>query len=157
MGHPGSERPVPRPGRLRPLIIGEGAGIGPAIQLVERARTQRVSAQPAAPPWHPLVLLGSDGAFPFRPRPSVIIVPGIPTGVIACMPLLEEWGVASRLASAQDAPGCFEGSVTALAEVWLASLPTEELAEIEVFAQGSAATLAAAATLARRYGLPYRA
>ena len=73
------------------------------------------------------------------------------------MPLLEEWGIASRLASATDAPGCFEGSVTALAEAWLASLSTQERLEIEVFARGSAEVLAAAATLAQRYGLPYDA
>lgn len=160
MGDPGGERPIPRPGRPRPLIIGAGAGIGAAIQLVERARAQRMAAgawQPAraaALPWRPLVLLESDDPFPFRPRPSVIVVPGIPTGVIACMPLLEEWGIASRLASATGAPGCFEGSVTALAEVWLASLPTGELEEVEMFARGSAEALAAAAALARRYGLP---
>ena len=153
MGHPGGERPIPRPGRPRPLIIGEGAGIGAAIQLVERER----ATWKATTPWRPLVLLGSDMPFPFRPRPSVIVVPGIPTGVIACMPLLEEWGIANRLASTLDLPGCFEGTVTTLADVWLASLPTEELVEIEMFARGSAEVLAAAATLGRQYGLPYDA
>lgn len=137
------------PRRPRTLIIGDGAGIGPAIQLVEQARTTT--------PWRPLVLLGSDTPFPFRPRPSVIVVPGIPTGVIACMPLLEEWGIPSRLASTLDLPGCFEGPVTALADVWLASLNDAESAQVEVFARGSAEVLAAVATLARRYGLPYDA
>jgi dihydroorotate dehydrogenase electron transfer subunit len=132
----------------RALIIGDGAGIGAAIQLVEQRR---------GAPWRPLVLLGSDTPFPFRPRPSVIVVPGIPAGVIACMPLLEEWGIASRLASTLDLPGCFEGPVTALADVWLASLNDEESAQVEVFARGSAEVLAAVATLARRYGLPYDA
>jgi dihydroorotate dehydrogenase electron transfer subunit len=101
-----------------------------------------------------LVLLGSDDPFPFRPRPSVIIVPGIPTGVIACMPLLEEWGIASRLASSMDLPGCFEGSVIALADAWLASLRPEELAEVELLVRGPPEVLEAAATLARRYGVP---
>jgi dihydroorotate dehydrogenase electron transfer subunit len=132
----------------RALIIGDGAGIGAAIQLVEQRR---------GTPWRPLVLLGSDMPFPFRPRPSVIVVPGIPTGVIACMPLLEEWGIASRLASTLDLPGCFEGPVTALADVWLASLNDEESAQVEVFARGSAEVLAAVATLARRYGFPFDA
>jgi dihydroorotate dehydrogenase electron transfer subunit len=125
------------PQRPRTLVIGEGAGIGPAIQLVEQARGRA--------PWRPLVLLGSDAPFPFRPRPSVIVVPGIPTGVIACMPLLEEWGIASRLASTLDLPGCFEGAVTTLADVWLASLNDEELAQVEVFGSDE---------LARRYGVP---
>ena len=109
------------PRRPRTLVIGEAAGIGPAIQFVERRRGMS---------WRPLVLLGADTPFPFRPRPSVIVVPGIPTGVIACMPLLEEWGIASRLASTLDLPGCFEGAVGTLADVWLASLNDEELAQV---------------------------
>jgi dihydroorotate dehydrogenase electron transfer subunit len=128
------------PRRPRTLVIGEAAGIGPAIQFVEQARAQR-----AVPPWRPLVLLGSAGPFPFRPRPSVILVPGMPPGVIACMPLLEEWGIASRLASTLDLPGCFEGAVRTLADVWLASLNGEELAQVEVFGNDE---------LARRYGVP---
>ena len=134
----------------RALIIGDGAGIGAAIHLVERERATR----PGSLPWHPLVLLGSDMPFPFRPRPSVIVVPGIPTGVIACMPLLEEWGIASRLASTLDLPGCFDGPVIALADAWLASLRSEELAAVEMFARGPANVLSDAAALARRHGLP---
>ena len=121
---------------MRTLVIGAGAGIGPAIHFVERNRATLSC---------PLVLLGSDTPFPFRPRPSVIVVPGIPTGVIACMPLLEEWGIASRLASTLDLPGCFEGTVTTLADVWLASLNDEELAQVEVFGSDE---------LARRHGVP---
>jgi dihydroorotate dehydrogenase electron transfer subunit len=148
------ERSILRPGRHRTLIIGDGAGIGPVIQLVERVRGERATSGAAAPPWTPLALLGSSEPFPFRPRPSVIIVPGIPPAVIACMPLLEEWGVASRLASTLDLPGCFEGSVTALANTWLASLRPDELGEVEIFARGPLEVLHAAAALARRYALP---
>ena len=104
----------------------------------------------------PLVLLGSDTPFPFRPRPSVIVVPGIPTGVIACMPLLEEWGIASRLASPADLPGCFEGSVTDLADAWLSSLSPADLAEIEILSCGPTFLLETTATLARRYNVPYQ-
>lgn len=107
---------------MRTLVIGEGAGIGPAIHFAERNRAKRL-----------LVLLGSETPFPFRPRPSVIVVPGIPTGVIACMPLLEEWGIASRLASTLDLPGCYEGTATALADLWLSSLEAPERAEVETF------------------------
>ena len=134
----------------RVLIIGDGAGIGAAIHLVERERATRQ----ASLPWLPLVLLGSDTPFPFRPQPSVIVVPGMPTGVIACMPLLEEWGIASRLASTLDLPGCFEGSVTGLADTWLASLRSDELAEIEVFPRGPAEVLSDIAALVQRYNLP---
>jgi hypothetical protein len=171
--------------RPRWLLIGEGAGIGPTLFLAEQMRAApaasavdaafAASAGPTAVParapsadaalaasagpitaWRPLVLLGSDTPFPFRPRPSVIVVPGIPTGVIACMPLLEEWGIASRLASTADLPGCFEGSVTDLADAWLSSLSPADLVEIEIFSCGPPPMLETTASLARRYNVPYR-
>ena len=136
--------------RARLLLIGEGAGIGPALFIAEQLRELTPPA-----PWRPLVLLGSTGLpFPFRPRPSVIVVPGIPTGVIACMPLLEEWGVASRLASTLDLPGCFEGSVIALADIWLSSLAPAELTEVEIFTNGPNSMVREALELAARHGAP---
>jgi dihydroorotate dehydrogenase electron transfer subunit len=102
----------------------------------------------------PLVLMGSEVPFPFRTRPSRLIVPGIPAGAIACMPLLEEWGVPSRLASRADLPGCFPGFVTELADAWLASLSAAELGEVEIFSCGPTPMLEASAKLARRYGVP---
>jgi len=133
--------------RPRPVLIGGGVGIPPMIFLAERLR--------AAPePCGPLVLMGSEIPFPFRPRPSTIVVPGMPAGTIASMPLLEQWGVASRLASRAGFPGCFEGYVTELAGEWLGSLPAAELAEVELFACGPTPMLAAAAQLARRYAVP---
>ena len=155
--------------RLRRLLIGDGAGIGPTLFLAERMRTQAgtgatadtlavPNAHATAAPslWTPLVLLGSDTPFPFRPRPSVIVVPGIPTGVIACMPLLEEWGIASRLASTADLPGCFEGTVTDLADAWLSSLSPTDLTEVEICSCGPTPLLEATATLARRYNVPHQ-
>ena len=140
--------------RPRRLLIGEGAGIGPTLFLAEQMRAKDGLA--ATGPWKPLVLLGSDIPFPFRPRPSVIVVPGIPTGVIACMPLLEEWGVASRLASTADLPGCFEGTVTELADAWLSSLSPTDLTEVEICSCGPTPLLEATATLARRYNVPHQ-
>jgi dihydroorotate dehydrogenase electron transfer subunit len=104
--------------------------------------------------WKPLVLMGSEIPFPFRARPSTIVVSGIPNGSIASMPLLEEWGMPCRLASRPDFPGCFDGFVTELADVWLASLGEAELAQVEILACGPTPMLAATATLARKYGVP---
>jgi dihydroorotate dehydrogenase electron transfer subunit len=132
--------------RPRVLLLGGGVGIPPMVFLAERLSVQ--------PGWKPLVLMGSEVPFPFRTRPSTLIVPGIPAGAIACMPLLEEWGVPSRLASRADLPGCFCGFVTELAEAWLASLSAAELAEVEMFACGPTPMLQASARLARRYRLP---
>jgi dihydroorotate dehydrogenase electron transfer subunit len=148
--------------RPRRLLIGEGAGIGPTLFLAEQMRTapdgstdDALAAAGTTTAWKPLVLLGSDTPFPFRPRPSVIVVPGIPTGVIACMPLLEEWGIASRLASTADLPGCFEGSVTDLADAWLSSLSPTDLAEVAILSCGPPPMLESSAALARRYHVPH--
>jgi dihydroorotate dehydrogenase electron transfer subunit len=133
--------------QLRDLLDERAAALTPAASAAASPAT-------TAAPLRPLVLLGSDTLFPFRPRPSVIIVPGIPTGIIACMPLLEEWGIASRLASTADLPGCFEGTVTALADAWLSSLNPTDLAEVEIFAHGPAPMLEASVSVARKFGLP---
>jgi dihydroorotate dehydrogenase electron transfer subunit len=133
--------------RPRTLLIGGGVGIPPMVFLAERLRSSGAA-------WKPLVLMGSEVPFPFRTRPSGLIVPGIPDGTIACMPLLEEWGVPCRLASRSDFPGCFPGLVTALADTWLASLSSAELAGLEIFACGPTGMLEASAKLARRYGVP---
>jgi dihydroorotate dehydrogenase electron transfer subunit len=136
------------PERPRTLLIGGGVGIPPMVFLADRLRGRSDVS------WKPLVLMGSEIPFPFRTRPSSIIVPGIPTSTIACMPMLEEWGIASRLATKADYPGCFDGFVTALADAWLASLGPAELAEVEIFSCGPTPMLEATAKVARRYGIP---
>src|SRR5688572_8319064 len=82
----------PDPARPRALLVGGGVGIPPMVFLSEWMVEQ------AGKPWKPLVLMGSEIPFPFRTRPSTILVPGIPAGSIAAMPLLDGWGVPSRLA-----------------------------------------------------------
>jgi dihydroorotate dehydrogenase electron transfer subunit len=134
--------------RPRTLLVGGGVGIPPMVFLAERLR------EDAGAGWKPLVLMGSEIPFPFRARPSTILVPGIPEGVIACMPLLEEWGVPSRLTSLAGYAGCHEGYVTDLAAVWLGSLDRATLGEVELFACGPTPMLKAAAALARRFGIP---
>ena len=139
---------VAHPERPRALLIGGGVGIPPMIFLAERLRARRDAV------WKPLVLMGSEIPFPFRTRPSQIMVAGIPEGTIACMPLLDEWSVASRLASRSGFPGCYDGFVTQLADVWLASLGPAELAEVEIFACGPTPMLEATAAVARNYSVP---
>ena len=70
------------------------------------------------------------------------------------MPLLDDWGVPSRLASFQGYPGCFEGYVTDLAHKWLEGLDEAVRAQVEVFACGPHPMLEAVATLARDFDLP---
>ena len=147
------------PERPRMLLIGGGVGIPPMIFLAERLRAAERPQDRDLPNdrtgvWKPLVLMGSEVPFPFRTRPSKLIVPGIPVGSIACMPFLEELEVPTRLASCADFPGCFSGFVTELADAWLGSLGESELAEVEMFACGPEPMLRSCAALARRYRLP---
>jgi len=81
----------PTPAKPRPLLIGGGVGIPPMVFLAEALSTD------ARASWQPLVLMGSEIPFPFQSRPSTILVPGIPPGVIAAMPLLDAWSIPSRL------------------------------------------------------------
>ena len=121
----------PAPERPRTLLIGGGVGIPPMVFLAE-SLIGRGDAN-----WQPFVLMGSEIPFPFRTRPSTILVPGVPQGVIACMPLLDDWGVPSRLATLAGFPGCFDGYVTDLAARWLSSLDPQALAEVEIFADAA--------------------
>jgi dihydroorotate dehydrogenase electron transfer subunit len=139
---------VPHVERPRPLLIGGGVGIPPMVFLAERLHARQEAD------WKPLVLMGSEIPFPFRARPSRIVVAGIPEGSIACMPLLEEWGIASRLATRADFPGCFDGFVTELARAWLQGLSAAGLAEVEIFACGPTPMLRATASLAEQFALP---
>ncbi len=143
--------PIGRPfephlSRPRALLIGGGVGIPPMVFLADRLRRE--------PAWRPLALLSSEVPFPFTARPSQILVAGMPEGVIAAMPLLEDWGVPSRLASLQGFPGCFEGYPTDLARHHLEALAPEARAEVEIFACGPHPMLEAVAALAREYDLP---
>src|SRR5690606_9544385 len=94
---------TPHPERPRALLVGGGVGIPPMVFLAERLRRRTDAA------WKPLVLMGSEIPFPFRARPSRIVIAGMPEGVIASMPLLEEWGIGCRLASGAGFPGCYDG------------------------------------------------
>jgi len=129
----------------RPLLIGGGVGMPPMIFIAESLRsTDR----------QPFVVLGSEVPFPFTPRPSHFLLKGIPEGVIGAMPLLEDWGIPSRLASLQGYAGCHQGYVTDLSRHWLDGLSDEERADVGVYACGPHPMLEAVVNVARDYGLP---
>lgn len=137
---------VPHSERPRALLIGGGVGIPPMVFIAEHLRALKT--------YKPFVIMGSEVPFPFTTRPSQIMVPGMPPGVIAAMPLMEDWGIASRLASKQNYPGCFDGYVTDVAHAWLATLTPTQLNEVEIFACGPHPMLEATAKLAREFNLP---
>lgn len=136
----------PHPERSRPLLIGGGVGMPPMIFLAEVLRSD--------PIFQPLVILGSEAPFPFPARPSHLLVPGLPDGVTATMPLLDDWGIPCRLASLQGFPGVYEGYVTQLAARWLDALDQAARDQVEIFSCGPHPMLAAVAALARDYGVP---
>ncbi len=132
--------------RPRALLVGGGVGIPPMVFLAERLRR--------AGGYRPFVVMGSEVPFPFAARPSEIMVPGVPEGVIACMPLMEDWGIASRLASLQGYPGCHDGYVTDLARAWLDALDAPARGEVAVYTCGPTPMLRAVAALAEEFALP---
>ncbi len=136
----------PDPERPRALLLGGGVGIPPMVFLADELRNRAG--------FSPLAILGSEVPFPFKARPSRLLVPGIPDGVIATMPLLEDWGIPTRLTSTQGYAGCHEGYVTDLARCWLDTLTAEQRVEVEVFSCGPEPMLEATARMAREYELP---
>ncbi len=134
------------PERPRPLLLGGGVGIPPMVFLADELRTARR--------YRPLVIMGSEVPFPFRPWHSRLEVAGMPDGVDTGMPLLEDWGVPSRLASLQGYAGCHQGYVTDLARLWLDALDDAERGEVEIFGCGPHPMLEAVARVAAEYRLP---
>ncbi|WP_448507692.1 dihydroorotate dehydrogenase electron transfer subunit [Immundisolibacter sp.] len=138
----------PDPARPRVVAIGGGVGMPPMLFLAQTLRS------PDPVPWQPLLLLGSEVAFPFQPRPSAVLVDGMPPGIIAALPLAEDWGIPSRLASGQGFSGCYEGHVTQLADAYLATLGADVLALTQIVACGPTPMLRAAAAVAAHHRLP---
>jgi dihydroorotate dehydrogenase electron transfer subunit len=131
--------------RPNALLIGGGVGIPPMVFLADVLRDA---------PWKPLAILGSEIPFPFELQPSRIETPWLDARVNSAMPLLDEWGIPSRLTSLSEFAGCYRGFVTDLADQWLKSLAADERARTEIFACGPTPMLRAVAELAERHGVP---
>jgi len=138
---------LPSPERPNLLLIGGGVGIPPMVFVADRLRQLEGR-------WNPLAILGSEIPFPFDLVVSKLPIPWLGSETNSAMPLLESWGVPSRLATLAGFEGCFDGYVTDLSEQWLSTLSTEELEKTEVFACGPTPMLQAVAVLAARYKIP---
>ena len=144
--------PIGQPFRMSPerpntLLIGGGVGIPPMVYIADWLRQSGSN-------WNPFAILGSEIPFPFELQKSSIEIAGIDESVSSTMPLLESWGIPTRLTSLQGFEGCHNGYVTDLANSWLATLSDNELAKVEVFACGPTPMLKAVADLAAQYDLP---
>ena len=147
---PWPHRPaIPVFSRERPnaLLIGGGVGIPPMVFIADHLRTSEE--------FRPLAILGSEIPFPFELQASRLKASWLDDKINAAMPLLEDWGVPSRLTSQAGFEGCFEGYVTDLAAKWLDSLaPGEQLAQTEIYACGPTPMLKAVTAQAEKYGVP---
>jgi len=134
------------PERSKPLLIGGGVGMPPMVFIAQSIASQKH--------YSPFAIFGSEVPFPFTAAPSQIIIPGMPDGVIASMPLLEDWGIANRLTSLRGYAGCHEGYVTDLAHLWLQQLDEASLQQVEIFSCGPHPMLEAVAQVAKEFDLP---
>ena len=157
------------PDHPRALLLGGGVGIPPIVFLADRLRRD--------PSISMFVVIGSEMPFPFNTRASDIVVPGVVNGesvaihretqldlfgdvppladgVNETMSLLEQWGIAARLASGAGFPGCHQGYVTDLARIWLDTLDKNTRDEVAIYACGPVPMLKACVDLAREYALP---
>lgn len=97
-----SIQPVPE----QPIVIlARGIELATLIYICSRRRHSAANT---------LALYQLDDPAPFRPRPSRFLLPDMPPEVIAAIPLLEDWGIPSRLCSPDARAGCFEGPLDEL-------------------------------------------
>ena len=144
--------PIGRPFDLtlayrRPLLIGGGVGIPPMVFIADTLRRKHKDVKA-------LAILGSEIPFPFKLARSSLSVSGIETAVSSTMPLLESWGIPTRLTSLAGFDGCYKGYVTQLADAWLSTLDTQAKREFIIYACGPTPMLKAVAALAEKHKLP---
>ncbi len=134
------------PNRPRAILLGGGVGIPPLLFLAEWLSQQKQDL--------PLAFFGSEIPFPFDLCPSELSVAGTDPETRDNLSLLEAWGIPGRLASAAGIAGCYRGYVTDLANSWLQTLSTKELAACMIFACGPEPMLRAVKSLAANFDLP---
>ena len=144
--------PIGRPFELNKekpnaLLLGGGVGIPPMVCLAEQIKNEETAMTPT-------VFMGSEVPFPFDRKTSNLPVNGIDSDVSDSLPLLEAWGVPSRLASLQGYSGVYEGYITDLARDWLSALSDEEKSQVTIYSCGPTPMLKAVAALAKEFDLP---
>ena len=135
----------PNPERPNSLLIGGGVGIPPMVFLAESLRDSSA---------RPLAILGSEIPFPFELQSSAIETPWAGDDIVSTMPLLEGWGIPTRLTSLAGYEGCYRGFVTDPAELWLQDLDENGKNKVEIFTCGPTPMLKAVAAMAERHGVP---
>jgi dihydroorotate dehydrogenase electron transfer subunit len=130
------------------VLIGGGVGIPPMIFLADTIASQYPHDLTTT-----LVIMGSEVPFPFELQKSGINIDGIDKAIDSSLTLLEERGIASRLASLQDYNGCYRGYAPDLASHYLSSLDAGQLAQVEIYTCGPLPMLAATKRLANEFNV----
>ena len=132
--------------RPNALLIGGGVGIPPMVFVADAMRGDER--------FKPFAVLGSEIPFPFERGESTLDFPGADAKTSSTMPLLEDWGVPTRLTSMQDYDGCYKGFVTDLARRWLDEVDADTRATTTIYTCGPTPMLKAVAALAGEYDVP---
>lgn len=132
-------------GCRRPLLLGGGLGMPPILFLAQHLHQQQSSK--------PLILLASERGFPFRLLQSKLKLDGFSYTSQLNHQWLERWGIAGRLCSQRAKHGCFQGSLTDMAEHYLAQLPDAMRRQHALFVCGPTAMMQQAAAVAQRWQL----
>jgi dihydroorotate dehydrogenase electron transfer subunit len=132
--------------RPRIVAIGGGVGIPPMIFLAQEMRGNTE--------YDPVVLMGSEIPFPFELAESALDAGVVAAGATHGLRLLEDWGIASRLASNAGLPGSYSGYVPDLARALLGGPSGPRLAETQILACGPEAMLRAVSKLSGELGIP---
>lgn len=134
------------PERPNALLIGGGVGIPPIVFLADVLRKDKHSS--------PHAVLGSEIPFPFSLETSKLGFGGVTNEITSTMPVLERWGVPTRLTSFAGYPGCYNGYVSNLAERWLSTQATADLKKTKIYSCGPTPMLKAVADLAAAFDVP---
>lgn len=133
------------PDKSLPLLLGGGVGIPPIVFFAEALNANAEQS--------PLVLMGSEIAFPFATHNTEKTIPGIPASSCAVMTELDTLGLDTRLCSMQGYDGFYNGYIHQLAECWVQQLTVEQRTQVEVFACGPEPMLHAVAQFSKQYDL----
>jgi dihydroorotate dehydrogenase electron transfer subunit len=132
--------------KKRPLLIGGGVGMPPMIAIAQSIAGNKN--------YDAFAVLASEVEFPFEVQTSKLKTA---CQVNATYDLLENWGIATRLASTNPEvlknSGIFNGFATDLAKKYLLSLSEKELNEVEIFSCGPTPMLQAVKNLAKEFNI----
>lgn len=132
-----------QPQKRQMLLLGGGVGMPPIIAMAQKIKDD--------PHYKPMVILASEVPYPFD------LVQNnyhhIHQSTTKTIPLLKGWGINCALASLQAYQGVYQGYISDLAKIYLDNLPKDELTQLEIFACGPVAMLAAVAQLSAKYNL----